>query len=284
MGRGAPKMLGVTTPQLFPAVAAADNQTTMALPSRGRALIPKEHGAWGQVSVPLVVALGLGDPSWIALALAVAVLLLFLAHEPLVVLLGQRGTRQLREAGNAARTRLIVLAGAATVLGGGAMLWTTWAVRFAAMLSLALAAVAVTVFLVQKKERSSSGELWAAITLPSALVPTALAAGVEAHIAFACWGSLGLAYAAGVCGVRGLIRGQREGLRSAGWPGLLSVLVGIVGLAGLSVPAALAATLFWSIVAIARASSPSMKSLRQVGWSLVAASIAQAMWLLVALR
>lgn len=276
-------MGGVTTPQLYPAIVAVPRQAAAA-PSRTHGLAPKEHGAWGQVSVPLVVALGLGEPTWTSCAIAVAVLLLFLAHEPLVVLLGQRGTRQLREVGSSARTRLVALSIAAVLLGGGAMFESAWNVRWTALASLSLAAVAITVFLVQNSERTLWGELWAALTLPSALVPTALASGVDNRVAFACWLSLALAYAAGVFGVRGLIRGHREGSRRTGWPGLLSTLVAILGLAGLSAAAALAAALFWGITATTRALNPGVKSLRRVGWSLVAASVAQAVWLLVAFR
>jgi len=48
--------------------------------------------------------------------------------------------------------------------------------------------------------------------------------------------------------------------------------------------AAAAALLFWLVVAGCRAMRPTPKSLRRVGWILVGASVAQAVWLLVALR
>lgn len=252
--------------------------------ARPRSMAPKEHGAWGQVVIPLVVALGLGQPGSVAWGLALAVVALFIAHEPLTVLLGQRGTRAAREVGQSARRRLLLLIGAATLLGGVAVTGGSSDVRLAVLASLGLLLVAIFGFLVKGRERSTFGELWIAWTLPFAAVPVALASEVSLRITLVVWLSFALAFCTGIFGVRAIIRDYREGRKSAGWLGLGVTLALIVLLVIQSKQAAVAALLFWLVVASCRALRPTPKSLRRVGWLLVGASVVQAVWLLVALR
>lgn len=245
---------------------------------------PKEHGAWGQTIVPLVVGLALGTPGFAALAIAIAAILLFLAHEPLVLLLGQRGTRQLREHSRQARWWLGGLVLASLCIGGSAVLTANWQVRLACLGSIALAGVVFGAFVLRGQERSAIGEVFVAIALPSALVPVAMASHVTAATALVCWASLTLSYIAGVFGVRGLVGARRTGASTAGWPGLALALLGIAGLAVFSVVSALAAVAFWGTVGSIRGLNPSPKYLRRVGWVLVGANVVQALVLLVALR
>ena len=65
----------------------------MAQAPRPRSLLPQEHGAWGQLAMPILSALALGAPSAAALLLTAATVLAFLAHEPWLVVLGHRGMR-----------------------------------------------------------------------------------------------------------------------------------------------------------------------------------------------
>src|SRR5262245_28487506 len=60
-------------------------------------MLPREHGAYGQLLFPLVTALAVGWPTVAAYGLAVAGIALFVAHEPLLVVMGQRGVRAERE-------------------------------------------------------------------------------------------------------------------------------------------------------------------------------------------
>jgi hypothetical protein len=60
-------------------------------------LFPKEHGAYGQVTVPLITAFLAAGVSTTGLLIATAVLTGFLAHEPALVLIGIRGVRAKRE-------------------------------------------------------------------------------------------------------------------------------------------------------------------------------------------
>ncbi len=270
----------------MPQVVLSDRSlpTTRASGVRPRSMAPKEHGAWGQLIFPLVVALGLGTPGLVAWGLALAVVATFMAHEPLLVLIGQRGTRAAREAGDPAKRRLLLTLGTATLLGGAAVFGGSWNVRLAVLLGLGSLLIAVFGFLVKGQERSTFGELWIAWTLPFAAVPVALAAGVSIHTAVVAWLSFALAFSAGIFGVRGVIKDFREDNARAGWGGLGVTLVPTLGLGFYSPYAGSAALLFWLVVAVSRALRPTPKSLKRLGWTLVGASLLQAAWLLVALR
>jgi hypothetical protein len=266
----------------IPSDRTPDAKGDLGTPPRNMA--PKEHGAWGQLGFPLFVALALGKPSLAAISLGVAAIGMFMVHEPLVVLLGQRGTRALRQAAAPAKRRLLGLLGLSVLFGGAAVLRASTSVRLAVLGTLGLAAVAIFGFLVRGHERSTVGELWIAWTLPAAAVPVAIAAEVSLSNACASWLSLALAYSAGIYGVRGIIQGFGQGKSSAGWPGLGAVLVLTLGLGFLSQSAATAALWFWAIVVGCRLFRPSPRSLRRVGWILVVSSAVQAAWLVIALR
>jgi hypothetical protein len=68
----------------------------------GRVLLPKEHGAYGQLAFPLITALIVAGLSVAGALLTVAVVAAFLAHEPAAVVLDQRGARARRELGGSA--------------------------------------------------------------------------------------------------------------------------------------------------------------------------------------
>ncbi|WP_242347070.1 YwiC-like family protein, partial [Anaeromyxobacter terrae] len=82
-----------------------------------RSMLPHEHGAWGQLAMPLLTALAIGRPGLAPSALTAAVVLAFVAHEPLLVLLGQRGRRVAEEEGPRARRWLAATGGLAAVTG-----------------------------------------------------------------------------------------------------------------------------------------------------------------------
>jgi hypothetical protein len=252
--------------------------------ARPRSLAPKEHGAWGQLGFPLLVALGLGRPSFVALGLAIAAVSMFVAHEPLVVLLGQRGTRAARDSAGIAKRRLALLLSVAAILGGTALFAGSWSVRYASAVSLTMLLIAFFGFLVKDQERSTGGEVWIACTLPALAFPVALAAEVSLANALEIWISLSLAYSAGIFGVRGIIRDFRERDAGAGWSGLAMALVGICMLYAFCHQAAAAAMAYWIVVAGCRMARPSPKALKRIGWILLGSSAVQAAWLLVALR
>src|SRR5688572_29450477 len=60
-------------------------------------LFPKEHGAYGQITVPLITAFLAAGVSTTGLLIATSMLAGFLAHEPALVLIGARGARAKRD-------------------------------------------------------------------------------------------------------------------------------------------------------------------------------------------
>ena len=238
-----------------------------------RSLTPREHGAYGQLGFPLATSLLIGRPGAAAVALAVCAVLAFLAHEPLLVALGQRGSRVRREHGPRALRRLLWLgcgAAGALALGLRGADETRWA---AVGLALAVSVVALA-FLVAGREKSVWGELVAALALVLGAVPVALAGGVPVLAAVHLGGVWGAFFTLTTLSVRSVTRkGDRRG------PAALGAVVAVAGLAS-----AAAGMWAWSgalaLLPPAVASvwlairPPPAKALRQVGWALVAAGSA----------
>ena len=149
-------------------------------------LLPREHGAWGQLAMPLATGLALGRPGPAAVLLVAAVVLAFLAHEPLLVALGQRGRRAKELAGARATRRLAVLGAGALVCGVAALLLAPPAARLAALAPAALA-LPVAPLVALRLEKTTAGELLVAAALSACAAPVALAAGAPAAWA---WGSV----------------------------------------------------------------------------------------------
>ena len=62
-----------------------------------RLMLPREHGVYGQLLLPLATVLLVGRPTVPAFALVATGVFAFLAHEPLLVVLRRRGLRASRE-------------------------------------------------------------------------------------------------------------------------------------------------------------------------------------------
>src|SRR6188474_1875399 len=60
-------------------------------------MLPREHGAYGQLLFPLGAALAIAGVHPSGMLTATAAVAAFVAHEPLVLLLGGRGARARRE-------------------------------------------------------------------------------------------------------------------------------------------------------------------------------------------
>src|SRR5204862_336839 len=109
--------------------AAAPCRTCTAAPCRSpwtqksrKRVFPKEHGAYGQLLFPLATVLVVGRRTPAALTLAAAAVLAFLAHEPLLVLLGHRGPRAARDDRSRALVWLASTALGAAILGAAAFI------------------------------------------------------------------------------------------------------------------------------------------------------------------
>ncbi len=258
--------------------------------TRPRSLLPQEHGAWGQLAMPLLSALLIAGITPAALWLAVATVLGFLAHEPWLVTIGHRGHRAEREDGPRARRVLWrLLAGAAAAGAVGCWL-APWPARWALLLPAALGAGVIALVLA-RRERTVAGELTVVSALASSGLAVALAAGAPPRAAGAATATWVLAFAASVFAVqvvlaRSLSRGSTElGIRNA----LAVALVGgggaaVAALAGLGwvVAAAVAPTGLLSLVVCLAPFSA--RQLRTLGWGLVASSTASLVVLVLGLR
>jgi len=258
--------------------------------SRPRSLLPQEHGAWGQLAMPLLSALLVAGLTPAALLLAAATVLAFLAHEPWLVTLGHRGLRARREDGPRARRVLWgLLAGAA--LAGGAGAWLApEAARWALLVPAALASGVLGLVLAQR-ERTIPGELAVVTALASSGLAVALAAGAPIRVAAAATTTWVLAFATSVFAVRVVLeRAFDRATTALGVGSALAVtLIGaggsaVAALAGLGgvVGAAVAPTALLSLlVCLAPFSARQLKTL---GWGLVASSTVTLAVLVLGLR
>lgn len=250
--------------------------------SRGP-LWPREHGAYGQLGLPLAAALAMGRPTIASGLMALGAVIAFIAHEPLLVWLGARGPRARREHGARAARLGLSLGFAALALGAMALTLGGRAIVLGALVPLALSAALVP-FVLTGKEKTTPGELLAGVALASASIPVAMAGGASAALAASACATWAVALSAGTAAVRWVIARHRNG---ASDPLLLAILVGataigaavatryaIVTAAGPMVVAA------WVLIA----RPPHPRHLRRVGWTLIASSTATAALLVTIVR
>ena len=254
-----------------------------------RPLLPREHGAWGQLALPLLGGLLLGRPSPSALLLAAAVVLAFAAHEPLLVVLGQRGRRLRDEEGPRAGRWLAVEGGLALAAGAAGVALAPPPALAALALAAALAAV-VAALVWRRLEKTAAGEILVASALATAGGAVALAAGASTSAALAATLAWILSFGAATMGVRTVLvrlrtRGaENPGTRNAALAAFAGALAFGLSVSGL--PATLAwATLPGVVAGVVIALAPlGGKHLRPVGWSIVGASMLTLVVLVAGLR
>lgn len=254
-----------------------------------RSLLPHEHGAWGQLAMPLLTALGIGRPGAAAWLLCAAVLLAFVAHEPLLVLLGQRGRRAQEEDGPRARRWLVVLGALAAATGALGVALAPPAARAALALPAALAAV-VAALVRARLEKTTAGEIVVAAALASAGYAVALAGGAAPAAALAALLAWILAFSAATLAVRVILVRVRSkgaadpGRRNAALAALLAGCAVALSWAGLPRALALAVlpTAAFAVAICLLRISP--RRLRELGWALVGSSAVTLVILVVGLR
>ncbi|AUX20979.1 hypothetical protein SOCEGT47_014570 [Sorangium cellulosum] len=261
--------------QIPPAEADGDARARPRARTSPRSLAPREHGAYGQLGLPLCAALAMGRPGLGACALALASVAAFLGHEPALIALGHRGPRALREDGGRARRRLLLLGAAAALLGGLGLALVPPAARSALAIPGALAA-ALGALIARGVEKAALGEIVAAAALSSASLPVALGSGVSASAAWGAWAAWSAAFIASTFAVRTVIAHARSPIA---WPRRLAAPVAVSGLLALAAGAgglprfaALAAAPMLLIAIVIAAAPPSPRALKRVGWALVGAS------------
>jgi hypothetical protein len=264
--------------------------TTTAPAAAPRSLLPQEHGAWGQLAMPLLAGLAVSRPALPGVLIAIATIAAFLAHEPWLVALGHRGVRARLVDGPRALRVMLGLAATAAVTGATGLLLAPPEVRLAALLPAALAAVVVVMVLLER-ERTLPGELAVSSALASAGALVALASGAPARTAGAIFAVWALSFASTVFAVKTvLLRTRARGERDLRLPHALATVAVAGGGSGLAlalglggiVPLAVLPTAGLSlVVCLARFAAT---RLRFLGWSLVAATTASLLVLLIGLR
>lgn len=243
-----------------------------------RSLLPREHGAYAEILLPLAAVMLAGEPGIASLLLMMAALAGFLAHEPVALLLGRRGLRA-RDAHRAAALGWLACLG---VVGGAcaaAALRGADAVLVRATIAPVALAATTGILLLVRRERTTVGEIVAATALASTAIPVGVAAGLSAPtaIAIAAVWSIGAALATAT--VRGIILAakQRQSIQpEAATTAAVLVLAVAAGLSAVGdvpswIPPALCPLAFVSVALGAFRPRPS--NVRQVGWSLVGANI-----------
>ncbi len=262
---------------------------SLATPAPARSLAPREHGAYGQLGMPLVCGLALGTPGLSGAALAVGAFAAFFAHEPLLVILGQRGRRARVEDGPRAMRRLAVLGGAALVLGALGLALAPPAARMAAIPPLVLT-LAVVWLVWRKEEKTTAGEAIAATALSGAAVPVALAGGASWAQAGFAWLAWSLAFLLATLAVRGVIERNKHHDRSLSNGAIVMAIVVMAGAVGLWAKGLLPAAVplgvlpFAVLALVGSLAKVHTKHLRRVGWGLIGASVATLGILVATLR
>jgi hypothetical protein len=247
-------------------------------PAPRRSLLPREHGAWGQLALPLVTGLAIGRPTPAALLLTAAVVLAFVAHEPLLVLLGQRGRRAVEQDGPRARRWVGMLAAASLLAGAAALVLSPERARPALLLPLGLALL-VGVLVWRRLETTVPGEILVAAALASAGFAVARVGGAGLRPASAALATWVLAFAAATLAVQViLVRSRSRGERDPG--PLHAALAAAIGVAAFALSAGwLPGVVGWAtlptvllsiVVCLGRFSA---RRLRQLGWAIVASSV-----------
>ncbi len=272
------------------ATAPRPTATTPAPPAPTRTLVPHEHGAYGQLAMPLVTALAIAPPTIASVALAGALVVAFVAPESLLVVVGQRGKRALEADGPRARRLLAGLGAVALLLGGAGVALAPAVARTALAIPLALGTI-VAWLVVRRREKTVLGEMTVAAALSSGGLVVALAAGSPPRVAFACWTTWVLAFATATLAVQViLVRARSKGRRDPGlaYGAATAFLVGAAFVAAwgsaLPWPAAVAllpTALLSLVVCLARVSP---RRLRELGWTMIGSSVVTMAILIAGMR
>lgn len=251
-------------------------------------LIPREHGAYGQLLFPLLSALLIGRPAPGAYLLSAAAVAAFLAHESLLVVLGQRGSRAAREQGSDAR-RSLALFGAFGAVTGAVALVVLPRIALVYLLVPVLLAMFVAVIVVTHRERSTGGEVLVAAALASVSFPVAVAAGVSSVDAFTLFLVFTGVFVTATVAVRAMIGrvskagGPPPAVAAALALGIVAALAAASAFGRLSQSAPFAALPVCAVALGLTARPPSPRHLRTVGWTLVGATALTAVILVATL-
>lgn len=253
-------------------------------------ILPKEHGAYGQLLFPLGTALAIARPGLGAIAFAAAAIAAFVSHESLLVILGQRGVRATREQGAEARNTFATFGTLAIVLGGAALALMPPPARWAVLVPLALGGV-LAVLIARRREHTTPGEIVSALAMSALALPVALASRATLAAALTCVVAYAAAFLVATLSVRAVIlvtrklAGAGTRLVAAAVAIALVALLGFLARAGWTMGVGTWAALPICAVGVGLvAAMPSPRYLREIGWTLVGATALTAVILIVGLR
>ena len=140
--------------------------------------LPREHGAWAELGLPLLTGLSLAPASVAGVCLAIAAFALFMAHEPWLLARGQRGGRLRRSLGPAARR--LVAGWLALALGAGGVVLLTLPGYALGWLGLPVGLGGLAGWIVWRgQEKGLAGELVIAVTLAALAAPLVASGGAR---------------------------------------------------------------------------------------------------------
>jgi hypothetical protein len=240
-----------------------------------RYLLPREHGAYAQLGFPLLGGLLLGSPGLASCLFAAAAVGLFVANEPLLLLLGVRGKRLQDEARGPAGRQLALRAG----LGTAAGLWAFWlapdAARWLALVP-ALCVAGLLPMVMAKRLKTLAGESLAAAAFASMHLPVAASGGVTGLMLYGppiLWFVATLVATLCVHAIKSRVTGATPWVQwAAPLAARFALFAALVVTATVPAwrPVALAACLPLAGVVVLNRLAPSTKRLKQVGWTMVA--------------
>ncbi|MGB7329629.1 MAG: YwiC-like family protein [Rubripirellula sp.] len=240
-------------------------------------LKPKEHGAYAILGIPIVASLLIAGATVVGACVAAASIAGFMAHEPLVVALGHRGTRAQRTT-PAAKQRTMTLVGVMILCGSTAMAFGSNHVRLSLVVCLLMAVVSFTIA-IAGRHRTLGGQLLGVIGLSVPCVPVLLAGSISPNLAMQLWAVWLIGFTSTTMAVRGVIAAQKRSSRLTYWAAILTLMALSGGLtfAGYPVAIVLAPMLVMSLLLLIY--PPPAKQIKRVGWALVVGTVATAAWM-----
>jgi len=243
-------------------------------------LLPREHGAYAELSFPLATGLAAGGPTIAGVAFSLAAVALFLAHEPATVMLGRRGARLKQQLGSATRVRLWWM----TALGLGAaavgLVVGSPDTRLAALVPAGFAVLLVPA-MVRGEVKTLGPEILVVAHFSTTLMPLAVEGGAGWSFAWAASGVWFVSYTLGTVAVHALKAAHKQ-TAVAGRLGAMVPALSLVAIAlGVGAAASGRAPLVWGVALVPSALVVLVvwglrvhpRRLKRVGWSLVAANL-----------
>jgi hypothetical protein len=261
-----------------------------------RKMVPREHGAYAELLFPIATVFLGGAPTMSTVLLAIGAIAAFLANEPLLVLVGERGTRLQRTESARAKRALLVFAIFGLTAGIAGIMNAPESAQYAVILPVALGG-GVFFLAAQGLERSMFGEALAAFALSSVAVPLGLSAGLGTFDSLAVaviWAVIALL---GTSVVRLTVaRTKAKDDQARASVALKRSLLIVACLAVIAIGCAapfgervslwvLAAAVPVAVVVLIMAAfRPTSRRLRLLGWSLVGASLVSLIAVVTTLR